>query len=52
MMYLGFTSCKADPDIWMGEAHKEVGTPVWEYLLLHVDDALVISNRGEDVIRR
>ena len=52
IMHPGFTSCKADPYIWMREVHKYDGTPVWEYVLLYVDDALVISNRGEYVIRK
>ena len=52
MMHLGFTSCNADPDICMREYQKYYGTPVWEYVLIYVDDALIISNRGEDVIRK
>ena len=50
MMHLGFTSCKADHDICIRESHKYHGTPVLGYFLFYVEDALVISNRGEDVI--
>ena len=52
MTYLDITSCKTDPDIWMREAQKDEGTPFWEYGLLYVENALVISNRGEYVIRK
>ena len=51
MTHLGFTSCKADPDIWMREAQRDDGTPYWEYVLLYVDDALCISNNAEKVLR-
>ena len=52
MMHLGFTSFKAYPNICIRESHKDHGTPVWGYFLFCVDDALVISNREEDVIRK
>ena len=45
MTHLGFTPCKADPGIWIREAHKYDVTPFWEYILLYDDHALVISNR-------
>ena len=51
MSHLGFTSCKADPDIWMREAEKDDGTPYWEYVLLYVDDALCVSTRGQEVLK-
>ena len=51
MNFLGFTSCKADSDMWMREATTNEGVDYWEYLLLYVDDCLVISHRGEDVLR-
>ncbi|GAX20073.1 hypothetical protein FisN_1Lu447, partial [Fistulifera solaris] len=35
---LGYTSCKADPDIWMRPALKPDGTKYYEYLLAYVDD--------------
>ena len=52
MQHLGFTSCKADGDIWMRPAQKENRLDYWEYVLLYVDDALCISERGEDVLRK
>ena len=50
MQHLGFTSCKADPDVWMREAQSDEGVSHWEYILLYVDDALCISNRGENIL--
>lgn len=43
MDLLGYTSCKADPDLWMREAVKNNGEKYYEYMLLYVDDALAIS---------
>lgn len=51
MEFLGFKSMKADPDVWMREAVKPDGIEYWEFVLLYVDDCLVISHRGEQVIR-
>eukprot|EP00956_Cyclotella_meneghiniana_P034439 scaffold104886_cov86-Cyclotella_meneghiniana.AAC.1 len=48
---LGFTSCLADPDVWMRKQKKADGTEYWEYVLLYVDDALVISDRAESTLR-
>ena len=52
MQHLGFSSCKADSDIWMRPSKKDDGSEYWEYILLYMDDALVISDRGEDIIRK
>ena len=51
MRHLDFQSCPADPDVWMRPAKKADGTNVYEYVLLYVDDVLVISERGEHVLR-
>ena len=51
MEFLGFRSCRADPDVWKREAVKPDGTEYWEYVLLHTDDCLVISHQGDKVIR-
>ena len=51
MEHLGFQSCEADPGIWLREAQKDDGSPYWEYVLLHVDDALCISCDAENVLR-
>ena len=52
MMHIGINSCKADTDICIRESHKDDVTLVWGYLPFYVDDAFVISNRGEDFIRK
>ena len=51
MEFCGFTSCKADSDVWMRKATTDEGFEYWEYLLLYVDDILLVSHRGEDVLR-
>jgi hypothetical protein len=51
MNHLGFKSSKGDADIWMREAVKSNGEEYYEYVLLYVDDCLVISEHGESVIR-
>ena len=51
MRHLGFESCPADPDVWMRPGLKKDGTPCYEYVLLYVDDALVVGSNAEAVIR-
>ncbi len=36
----GFTSCKADPDVWLRKAEKPDGTKIYEYVLCYVDDCI------------
>ena len=48
---LGFTSCIADPDVWMGRSNRGYGTAYYAYVLLYFDNRFVISNRAENVIR-
>lgn len=51
MSHLGFQSCKADPDVWMREATKCDGTSYYQYVLLYVDDVLVVAEGAEQIIR-
>ena len=51
MQHLGFDSCKADPDVWMRPATKSDGSTYYEYVLLYVDDALVVSENPERILR-
>jgi hypothetical protein len=46
----GFTSCYADPDIWMRQNCKPDGTKYWEYVLCYVDDILVVSHDPQKVM--
>ena len=48
--FLGNTSCPTDPIIWMKQAQKDDGIQYWQYILLHVDDVLVISHQPKKVI--
>lgn len=52
MEHLGFKSSLADPDVWYRPATKEDGSEHYEYVLLYVDDCLVISNNAENILRR
>jgi Reverse transcriptase (RNA-dependent DNA polymerase) len=51
MRYLNFTSCPADPDVWLRPAIKSDGSEYYEYILLYTDDTLVISELAERVLR-
>ena len=51
MRHINFVSCLADPDVWMRQAKKSDGSEYYEYVLLYTDDALVISENGESVLR-
>lgn len=50
MDFLGFKSSHADPDVWMRPAIRKDGSEYYEYVLLYVDDCLVISENGEKVL--
>ena len=51
MDMLGFKPCRADPDVWMRAAQRDDRFMYWEYVLLYTDDCLVISHKGEHVLR-
>ena len=51
MKFLGFHSSQGDSDVWMRAATKSSGEHYWEYVLLYVDDCLVVSENGEQVLR-
>ena len=50
MHHLDFRSCLADPDVWMRPAKKGDGSPYYDYILLYVDDALVVSENAESIL--
>jgi hypothetical protein len=52
MEFLKFTSCKADADVWMRPATKADGSEYFEYVLLYVDDCLVVSENPEAILRQ
>ena len=51
MEFLNSKSCLADPDVWMRPAIKSDGSTYYEYILLYVDDALVVSENAESILR-
>lgn len=51
MQYLDFVSCLADPDVWMRPAKKADGSEYYEFVLLYIDDALVMSENGEKILQ-
>ena len=48
---LGFSSCLADPDVWFRPATKPCGFQYYEYVLVYVDDLLVLSHQGELIMK-
>ncbi len=48
---LGFTSSRADPDVWFKLSKRSTGEEYYEYVLLYVDNVLVISEQAEAVLR-
>ena len=51
MEFLNFTSCLTNPDVWMRPAIKSDGNIYYKYVLLYVDDALVVSKNAESILR-
>ena len=51
MTHLGFTSCRADPDVWMRSSTKSDGSQYYQYALLYMDDVLVVLEEPEKIIR-
>jgi hypothetical protein len=43
MEHLGFTTCKADPDVWLRENSDHTGARFYEYVLIYTDDILAIG---------
>ena len=51
MRHLHFDSCPADPDVWMRPAMNADGSSYYEYILLYTDDAVVVSENAEEILR-
>ena len=49
---LDFCSSLADPDVWMHTAAKPNGFEYYEYLLVNVDDLLMISYCAQDIVTK
>ena len=51
MEFLNSKSCLADPDVWMRPVIKSDGNTYYEYILLYVDNALVVSENAESILQ-
>ena len=49
---IGFTSSRADPDVWFRLSKRSTGEVYYEYVLLYVDNGLVISEQAESVLTK
>mmetsp|Transcript_2147 Transcript_2147/g.3294 ORF Transcript_2147/g.3294 Transcript_2147/m.3294 type:complete len:1178 (+) Transcript_2147:1032-4565(+) len=47
---MGFTSCLGDPDVWFRSAEKKDKTEYYEYILVYVDDLLIISHQTDTIL--
>ena len=52
MQHMGFVPCLADPDLWMLATEKTDGTKYWAYVLLYVDDVMVIHHDALSILAR
>jgi hypothetical protein len=51
MRLMGYTSCKADPDLWMKEElQPDDNFKHYSYILVYVDDILVVHHDAMSVI--
>lgn len=48
---MGFQSSLADPDVWMRPATSESGFEYYEYILVYVDDILVLSVSPQPIMQ-
>jgi hypothetical protein len=48
---LGFTPTRADPDVYIRKNFKPDGQAYYEYLLVYVDDVLVVSHDPEKIMK-
>ena len=44
------TPCQAGPNVWMIKAMKEYETVYYEYVLIYVDDIIIVSESPEKVM--
>jgi hypothetical protein len=52
MGHLGFTSSRADLDVWFHMSKQTTGEDYYEYILLYVDDVLAISDQANNVLQK
>lgn len=49
---LGFKPTRVDADVYMRKNFRNGGTPYYEYLLVYVDDVMVVSHAPEEVMKQ
>jgi hypothetical protein len=47
---MGFTLCLAHADVWMKPATKPTGQQYYKYILVYVDDVLVVSHDPQAIM--
>ena len=52
MDHMGHKSCFADPDLWMRVSRLDNGIDYMEYVLLYVDNCLVVSQHLDETLGR
>ena len=52
MQHMGYTSCKADPDLWIRKGKRDNGRDYYEYMLLYVDDCLCVSEHPKESLNK
>ena len=50
MEFLGDTSSLTDPDMWHRKATKSDGYKYYDYVMIYMDNLLVVSDNPEDII--
>jgi hypothetical protein len=51
LQQLGYKSCLADPYVWYRPAIKENGFHYYEYVLVYIEDLLVLSHQGDKTMK-
>ena len=51
MTHLDSESCPVNPDVWVISTMKADGSDCYESFLLYTDDAIVISENAEGILR-
>ncbi|MCK7490470.1 MAG: hypothetical protein MZW92_00710 [Comamonadaceae bacterium] len=46
----GYTSCRADPDVWMRAKTKPDGFQYWSYIMVYTDDLLVVDHEPQVIM--
>jgi len=50
LRWMNFVPSKADPDMWMRPATKPDGSKYYEYLVVYVDDVLIVSHDTQSIV--